>query len=128
MDFFEVITDAVTGEQTTRPWSQAEIDAALAQRAAAVPKSITRRQCAMMMFSMQMISGPEAIAMTQSGIPPYAVQQYLDTLPEPQRTMATIDFAAMEYYRENPLLLALMAVNNMSEQQLDEFFLGAAQL
>lgn len=93
-----------------------------------VPDSITRRQCAMMMFSLQMISGPEAIAMTQSGIPPFAVQQYLDTLPEPQRTFAIMDFAATNYYRSNPLLLSLMQINNMTEQQVDEFFIGAAQL
>ena len=129
MEYFEVITDANTGEQTIRPWTQEEIDAALAQRAAvSVPMSITRRQCAMMMFSMQMISGPEAIAMTQSGVPPYAVQQYLDTLPEPQRTMATIDFAATDYYRDNPLLISLMEINNMTTAQVDEFFISAAAL
>lgn len=93
-----------------------------------VPESITRRQCAMMMFSLQMISGPEAIAMTQSGIPPAAVQVYLDTLPEPQRTFAIMDFAAANYFRDNPLLLSLMTINNMTEQQVDEFFIGAAQL
>jgi len=129
MEYFEVITDVNTGEQTIRPWTQEEIDAALAQRAAvSVPMSITRRQCAMMMFSMQMISGPEAIAMTQSGVPPYAVQQYLDTLPEPQRTMATIDFAATDYYRDNPLLISLMEINNMTTAQVDEFFISAAAL
>lgn len=93
-----------------------------------VPDSITRRQCAMMMFSLQMISGPEAIAMTQTGTPPYAVQQYLDTLPEPQRTFAIMDFAATNYFRDNPLLFSLMTINNMTEQQVDEFFVGAAQL
>lgn len=93
-----------------------------------VPESITRRQCAMIMFSMGMISGPEAIAMTQSGIPPAAVQAYLDTLPEPQRTMATMDFAASNYFRDNQLLDALMAANNMTDQQVDEFFVAAAQL
>lgn len=93
-----------------------------------VPESITRRQCAMMMFSLQMIGGPEAIAMTQTGTPPYAVQQYLDTLPEPQRTFAIMDFAATNYFRDNPLLLSLMQLNNMTEQQVDEFFIGSAQL
>lgn len=93
-----------------------------------VPQSITRRQCAMMMFSMQMISGSDAIAMTQTGTPPAAVQAYLDTLPEPQRTMAIMDFAATDYYRENPLLLALMQANNMTEDQVDTFFIEAAKL
>lgn len=93
-----------------------------------VPSVLTRRQCAMMMFNMQMISGAEAIAMTQSGVPPAAVQSYLDALQEPDRTLATIDFAATSYYRSNPLLIALMNANNMTEQQVDEFFIAAAQL
>lgn len=128
MEYFEVITDATTGEQTIRPWTQAEIDAALAQRAKAeVPASITRRQCAIRMLEMAMISGSEAIAMTQSGVPPAAVTAYLATLPEPDRTLATIDFAAMTYYRDNPLLTALMVANNMSESDVDAFFIEAGK-
>lgn len=128
-EFFDVITDVNTGEQTIRPWTQEEIDTALLQRRKMlVPESITRRQCAMMMFSTQMITGPEAVAMTQSGIPPAAVQAYLDTMPEPDRTMAIMDFAASSYYRENPLLLALMIANNMTEEDVDNFFIAAGKL
>lgn len=93
-----------------------------------VPPLITRRQCARQLLVMQMISGPEAIAMTQSGVPPASVQTYLDTLPEPDRTLATIDFAADNYYRDNALLAALMVANNMTSTQVDDFFIAAAAL
>lgn len=93
-----------------------------------VPAQITRRQCAMMMLSQNMITGQEAILMTQSGIPPANVQTYFDAMPEPQRTMAIIDFAATNYYRNNPLLSDLMLANGMTEQQVDQFFIDAAAL
>jgi hypothetical protein len=93
-----------------------------------VPAQITRRQCAVMMLSQNMITGQEAILMTQSGIPPANVQTYFDAMPEPQRTMAIIDFAAVNYYRNNPLLADLMAANGMTEQQVDQFFIDAAAL
>lgn len=126
----EPIDDITPYQAFIDAWEEKKLerDNAVVEPVSTVPESITRRQCAMMMFSLQMISGAEAIAMTQSGIPPAAVQAYLDTLPEPQRTMATMDFAAMNYFRENPLLLALMAANNMTEQQVDEFFIAAAAL
>lgn len=114
--------DVQTGEVTYSDEELAEMSKP------AVPSVITRRQCAMLMFNMGMISGPEAIAMTQSGIPPTSVQAYLDTLPEPQRTMAIMDFAAANYYRDNPLLLTLMSTNNMTKEQVDEFFITAANL
>lgn len=109
-------------------WDGTKFEAPAAPPAAVVPESITRRQCAMMMFSQQMITGPEAIAMTQTGTPPASVQAYLDTLAEPERTFATMDFAAANYFRSNALLLALMTANNMTEQQVDEFFIAAAAL
>ena len=89
------------------------------------PESITRRQCAMQMFITEMITGAEAIAMTQSGIPPAAVQVYIDTLPEPDRTMAIMDFAATNYFRDNPLLDALMLANGMTNEEVDQFFIEA---
>lgn len=93
-----------------------------------VPASITRRQCAMQLFSLQMITGEEAIAMTQTGAPPASVMAYINTLTEPQQTMAVMDFAATNYFRDNALLLALMEANNMSSDDVDNFFIAAAVL
>lgn len=93
-----------------------------------VPESITRRQCAKQLLALGMISSDEAIAMTRNGTPPAMVQAYLDNMQEPDRTSATIDFAADTYLRSNPLLLALMSANGMTEQQVDEYFIAASQL
>lgn len=123
------IIDHETGEETIRPYTpeeEAEADANIP--GPFIPESITRRQCAVMMLSQNMITGQEAILMTQSGIPPANVQTYFDAMPEPQRTMAIIDFAATNYFRDNPLLADLMAANGMTEQQVDQFFIGAASL
>ena len=94
----------------------------------AVPFSITRRQCAMQLFKQQIISGGDAISMTQTGVPPAAIQAYFDTLPEPDRTIAIMDFAAVDYYRNNPLINSIMTINNMSSEDVDNFFIAASEL
>lgn len=93
-----------------------------------VPEHITRRQCAMQLFTLNMITSEEAISMTQTGTPPASVMAYIDTLEEPQRTMAIMDFAATNYYRDNPLLAALMTANGMTDAQVDKFFIAASAL
>lgn len=93
-----------------------------------VPYCITRRQCAMQLFSLQMISSDDAIAMTQTGTPPAAIQVFIDQMNEPDRTMAMLDFAAMEYQRNSVLLASLMTANGMTDQQIDQFFIAAAAL
>ncbi len=128
-NYYSIDTNAVTGETTLTPYTPEQIAAVEAELAQVqVPASITRRQCSLMLFSLQMITSAEAIAMTQTGTPPAAIQTYLDTLPEPQRTMATVDFAAVEYLRDNPLLAAMAQINGMTESQLDGFFIEAAKL
>lgn len=92
-----------------------------------VPQEITRSQCAMQLFTLGMISGEEAIAMTQTGVPPAAVQSYLNTLPATDKVKATIGFAAASYHRDNPVLLALMEANDLDSDQIDDFFIAASQ-
>lgn len=93
-----------------------------------IPYSITRRQCALQLLSIGTITGPEAVSMTKDGTPPPSVQAYINNLPEDQRYLAEIDFAATFYLRDNPLLLALMAANNMDSEQVDAFFIAADKL
>lgn len=93
-----------------------------------VPTVINRRQCARQLFAMTLITGEEAVAMTQSGTPPAMVQQYIDTLPTNDRYLALMDFAADSYYRDNALLAQLATINNMSSEDLDNFFRAAATL
>lgn len=92
-----------------------------------VPESITRRQCALQLLALGQITDAEAIAMTRDGTPPASVQAYIDALPSASdRTAALIDFAAANYYRDNPTLTALMQANGNSPEQIDQFFISAA--
>lgn len=93
-----------------------------------VPDTITRRQCALQLLTMQMISADEALVMTRDGTPPAAVQAAFDEMPEPNRTMAMIDFAAINYYRSNQLIPSLMQANGMTEADVDAFFMAASAL
>lgn len=93
-----------------------------------VPPAISRRQCAVQLLIIGMISSDEAIAMAQSGIPPASVQADIDKLPEPQRTMAIIDFSAIDYFRDNPLVSTLAALHSMGEEDIDQFFIAASKL
>ena len=93
-----------------------------------VPQSISRRQCARQLFAMGMITGAEAVAMTRNGTPPAMVQTYLDTLPEADRYVAEMDFAADTYLRVNLLLNAIMAAGKHSPADVDQFFIAAAML
>lgn len=93
-----------------------------------VPPVITRRQCARQLFAMGLITGDEAVSMTQTGTPPAMVQQYIDTLPTNDRYLALMDFAADSYYRDNALLAQLATINNMSSDDLDQFFRAAFAL
>lgn len=89
-----------------------------------VPGSITRRQCALELYARQVISLEEALAMTKTSEVPDAVAQVFAGLPTPEaRMLAEIDFAAANYYRSNSLL----GMMGLTEAQVDEFFLAAAQ-
>lgn len=89
-----------------------------------VPRSITRRQCALQLLAEGRISGFDAVAMVQSGTPPGIIGNYFDSLPEPDKFYAMIDFAAVEYYYDNPLLQLLA---HATELNMDNFFREAAK-
>jgi hypothetical protein len=93
-----------------------------------IPKAITRRQCALQLRAMGMITIAEAKMMTKDGTPPAAIQGYFDTMAEADRDMAEIDFAAINYFRNNPLITALMTANGLTKSDIDNFFIAAAQL
>lgn len=123
------IVNGITIELT--PDETAAIEAEWAANAAKPPKppkSITRRQCALQLLSMGMISMAEAKAMTKDGTMPAAITAHLDgavtqgSMTAEQRDLAEIDFAAGNYYRNNPLL----ALFGLTSQELDDFFIAAA--
>lgn len=95
-----------------------------------VPQSITRRQCALQLLAMGAITAQEALDMTKTATVPAAIAQILDAqvangaMTAEQRILAEIDFAAMNYYRNNSLL----SLMGLTEQEIDGFFIAAAQL
>lgn len=103
-----------------------------------VPASITRRQCARQLLVSQFITPAEALAMTQTSTPPAMVTSLLAPVPEPDRTLALIDFAADTYVRANPLLVGMMtavitsqtpgATESQIAAAIDDFFRAAAEL
>lgn len=94
-----------------------------------VPTSITRPQAAKQLLYMGYITDDEAIAMAQSGIAPTFVRQHINTgLPAPDRVSALIDFTRYTYDRNHPLLLAMVAANGFSAEEVDHFFMQAATL
>lgn len=93
----------------------------------AIPESITRRQCAIQLLTLEMITAAEAIEMSRSGMPPASVQSAFDKMPDPKKTMALIDFAATSYYRSNPLIPSLMEADGMTNEQVDQFFIDAVK-
>jgi hypothetical protein len=109
--------DGVYGDYTLVGWYMEE-------PAPSVPQTITRRQCALQLRAMGTITLAEAKAMTKSAEVPAAVAQVFAGMTEEQRDLAEIDFAAGNYYRDNPLL----AMMGLTPEQLNQFFIAAAQL
>lgn len=91
------------------PKTQEEI-AADAQ--AAVPRSITPRQCRLLLLQQGLLAQVEAMIAQQD-----------------EATRITWEYA-IEFRRDDPLLLALAADSafNLTPEQLDQFFIAAAQL
>jgi hypothetical protein len=89
-----------------------------------VPESITRRQCALELYARSYITLEEALAMTKSAEVPAAIATVFSKLPTAEmRMLAEIDFAAINYYRNNSLLGEM----GLTSPQIDEFFISAGQ-
>jgi len=118
--------DGVNVEMT--PEEEAEFLATQPGIVVPVPGSITRRQCARAMFTQGLITGAEALAMTQNGTPPAMVETMLVAMADDLEMLARIDFAADTYLRSNPLLIALMEGTGADSTDIDAFFITAAAL
>lgn len=90
----------------------------------AVPGSITRRQCALQLRALQVITLQEALDMVKTATVPAAIAAIFAKMPEEPRLLAEIDFAASRYYRNNSLL----GMMGLTEEQIDQFFIAASDL
>lgn len=122
------IVNCSTGEIV---YTQEEIDAiAAGVLKANIPEFITRRQCALQLLAMGAIASQEALGMTKTAAVPSAISAVFDAQvasgawTAEQRTLAEIDFAAVNYYRSNSLL----GLMGLTSEQIDQFFIEAGKL
>lgn len=113
-DYFTVSTDAKTGEKTTIPWAEDEIRARQERIAAmrGVPKSITPRQCRLILHSQGLLTTIETLIASQD-----------------EATKIAWEYAS-EFRRDDPLLLSLASHPSLAltPEQVDQFFIAAAAL
>ena len=115
-----------TGETVIIDLTPAEIAEIEARPAppALIPLSITRRQCALGLLQMGLITADEAVAMAATATPPAMIDALIEALPsELARATARIDFAATEYERDNALIGQLVALQHGTDADTDAFFM-----
>lgn len=127
MDYFEVITDAQTGEQTIRPYTAEEIATVEAQAAAAAEAD----RAAMTLSFAQLLIGLVTEAwITEaegeawlSGTLPTAVLTVIDALPVEQRFAAKARaLRPSQVLRSDPLVAAMGAAAGKTSAEVDAFF------
>ena len=92
-----------------------------------VPQMITRRQCAIRLRELGMITPLEARNMTKNGDVPAMVMAVFSQMTEEDMINAETDFAADSYLRTNPLLIGVMQAAGKTEEELDDFFRTASE-
>lgn len=90
-----------------------------------VPGMITRRQCAVEMRERSMITPLECLNMTKNADIPAFVETIFSAMSPEDRILAETDFAAANYYRDNPLLVAMMTATGATSADIDQFFRDA---
>lgn len=127
MDYFEVITDAQTGEQTIRPYTAEEIAAAEAQAAAAAEAdraamTLSFAQLLIGLVAEAWITEPEGEAWL-AGTLPTAVLTVIDALPLEQRFAAKARaLRPSQALRSDPLVAAMGAAAGKTSAEIDTFF------
>jgi hypothetical protein len=133
MDYFEVITNARTGEQTIRPYTAEEIAAVEAQAAAAAEAT----RAAMTLSFAQLLIGLVTEAwITEAegnawlaGALPNAVLTVIDSLPAGQRFAAKARaLRPSEVLRNDPLVAAMGTAAGKTAEEIDTFFRTYAQV
>lgn len=106
--------NAVTGEITFVPWTEEEIAAFEAQQQQQlrerVPVSITPRQCRLILAQQGLLDSVEEMIAQST-----------------QDVRITWEYA-LEFRRDDPLLKQLAGNLGLTDEQIDQFFIAAAQL
>jgi hypothetical protein len=134
MSYSVVITDAKTGKTSTRPYTQAEIDAAQQAEAIAADQrraamSLSFAQLLIGLVTEKWITADDGRAWRDRTALPPAVADLIATLPAEQQFAAeTRAMAFTEALRLDPLVEALGAAEGKTPEELDTFFLTYAQV
>lgn len=127
MSYFELITDAQTGEQTIRPYTAQEIAAVEAQiaamaEAARASLKLSFAQLMVGLVTEQWITEAEGEAWL-AGTLPAAVLTVIDALPAEQRFAAKARaLRPSEVLRGDPLVASMGAAAGKTESEIDDFF------
>lgn len=105
-------TDVATGRVYMRPWTPEEIAAYEAEKNAPppVPKTITPRQCRLILAQQGLLA---------------TIEETIKGMDE--ATRITWEYA-LEFRRDDPLLASLGKSLGLTDEQIDAFFIAAAQL
>jgi hypothetical protein len=127
MEYFEVIIDARTGQQTIRPYTAEEIAAAEAAQSADIEAQlramkISFAQLLIGLVTEQWITEAEGEAWL-AGTLPGTVLLVIDGLPAEQRFAAKARaIRPSEVLRNDPLVAAMGTAAGKTEAEIDTFF------
>lgn len=104
-------------------------DAVEISRSATVSYTISKRQFATQAALSGMISEAEAEAFLVANMLPAIISTFISTLPAEQQFIARMKaVGALEYRRDDPMVLALAALKGLSATQMDAFWSAAHAL
>lgn len=120
-----VLFQRITADDAAADWVEP------APPAPEVPQAISRRQFYTMLLLNGTLSETEYYAALRGDTPmPTPLQAILDSLPAgPDKIVATgLLLAATDFQRSHPLVAVFRDAMGLTEPQVDEFFIEAAQL
>ena len=92
-----------------------------------VPEMVTKRQFMIQLLRSGMVDKSEVAALSTT--PPALMASILASLPAGEALEARLSWSSMtQVERYSPLTLAAAAAAQITDQQLDEFFIAAAQI
>ena len=113
--------NALTGEVTRREMTAEELAQMEAMQAEMqafqnqVPEKITKLQLKIQLVKM--------------GFDLQIIENAIKTLPEPQRTLATLSWTeATNFYRDNDMIASVGQMLNLTSQQIDNLFIEADKI
>lgn len=94
-----------------------------------VPEEISPAQLFLQLNALGFITTQEALDAATAGKVPAAIDAIFSTLPANEALAARVRWARMTTcLRSDPLVAGLALANNLSEEDIDQFFIDAAKL